>query len=82
MTPEQKRHARYAWLTGLAILIIIALVDLTVHHHAHFEGTEFVVDSMPEFYPMFGFLAAFLLILVAKTLAIALKRKDTYYADD
>ncbi|MBZ0134827.1 MAG: hypothetical protein K8I27_00475 [Planctomycetes bacterium] len=78
----KRRNQQFAWLAILGIVGAVILIDLTVHHHAHFEGSEFTFDTLPEFYPMFGFLSAFFLILVAKTLAIALKRKDTFYADD
>ncbi|MCB9934063.1 MAG: hypothetical protein H6840_00080 [Planctomycetes bacterium] len=82
MTPQEKRLAAIAWIVGLLVLGVIILIDLGVHHHAHFEKDGLTFDTLPEFYPMFGFGAAFVLIIVAKTLAIALKRKDTFYADD
>ncbi|MCB9893973.1 MAG: hypothetical protein H6839_05985 [Planctomycetes bacterium] len=82
MTPQEKRLARTAWAVGLLVLLVIVLVDLGVHHHAHFEQDGLTFDTLPEFYPIFGFGSAFTLIIVAKTLAIALKRKDTFYADD
>ncbi|MCA8914369.1 MAG: hypothetical protein KDB90_03070 [Planctomycetes bacterium] len=82
MSPEEKRLAALAWAAGLLLLGIVILVDLGVHHHPHFERDGLTFDTLPEFYPLFGFGAAFVFIIVAKTLAIALKRKDTFYADD
>ncbi|MCA8918491.1 MAG: hypothetical protein KDB68_06515 [Planctomycetes bacterium] len=82
MTPEQKKAARIAWVIGLLVLGAIVLVDLGVHHHAHFEKDNITFDTLPEFWPLYGFTAAFVLLIAAKTLAVALKRKDTFYADD
>ena len=82
MKKETTNYVRYAWLTGLGLLLVVALVDLTVHHHAHFERDGITIDTMPEFFPVFGFVTAFIFVLIAKTLSIALKRKDSYYADD
>ena len=82
MTPGEKKAARIAWAVGLLVLGAIMLVDLGVHHHAHFEGDGLSFDTLPEFWPLYGFGATFVLLIVAKTLAVALKRKDTFYADD
>ncbi len=82
MTPSQKTLVRTLWGVGLILLASVAVLDLTVHHHAHFERDGIVIDSWPEFFPVFGFVSALVFVLIAKTLAIGLKRKDTYYADD
>ena len=82
MSPETRKYVRYAWLSGLVILLVVALVDLGVHHHAHFARDGITIDTWPEFFPVFGFVSAFVFVLIAKTLAIAVKRKDSYYADD
>lgn len=82
MTDEQKKAVRIAWAIGLFVLVVIILVDLGVHHHPHFEKDELTFDTLPEFWPLYGFGAAFVLLIAAKTVAIALKRKDTFYADD
>ena len=82
MSNQPTSYVRHAWVTGLIVLLVVALLDLTVHHHAHFERDGIEIDTMPEFFPLYGFGAALALVLVAKTLAIGLKRKDTYYADD
>jgi uncharacterized membrane protein len=82
MKTDSTPVVRYAWILGVVILGVVALVDLTVDHHAHFERDGIVIDTLPEFFPVYGFLSAFVFVLIAKTLAIALKRKDTYYADD
>ncbi|MCC7509716.1 MAG: hypothetical protein IT464_10105 [Planctomycetes bacterium] len=75
-------RALIAWLVGAAVLVAIVAVDYTVHHHAHFTADGIDVDAMPEFFPLFGLVSGFVLVLLSKTLSIALKRKDTFYADD
>jgi hypothetical protein len=82
MKLDEPKSIRVLWVIGLAILALVMLVDLFVHHHTHFEQDGITIDTMPEFYPLYGFAACFLLVVVSKTLAIALKRKDTFYADD
>lgn len=73
---------KWYWIVGLIVLGIIMALDLTVHHHAHFAKDGIDIDTTPEFYPLYGFAASFFLVIIAKTLSIALKRKDSYYADD
>jgi len=82
MNTLSDRQIRLALLCGALLLLATLLVGLAVHQHAHFEKSGLDFDTSPGFYPLFGFGGALLLILTAKTLAIALKRKDTYYADD
>lgn len=82
LTPAEKKLVRIAWIVGLLVLSAIVVVELFMHHHAHFEKDGITIDTLPEFYPIYGFGASFVLVVFAKTLAIALKRKDTFYADD
>lgn len=82
MTPEEKKGFRIFLAAGGVLLAVVMLFELGIHHHAHFEETDLKIDAAPWFFPVFGFLGALGLVLLAKTLAIALKRKDTFYADD
>lgn len=82
MTPERKRMIRLAWLCGLAILVLTGLLDLLVYHKPHFAQDGITIDTMPEFFPVFGFVSSLLFVLIAKTFQIAVKRKDSYYSDD
>lgn len=82
MNLDDPKSIRMFWIIGLALLGLLIVVDLFVHHHAHFEHDGVTIDTMPLFYPLYGLGACVLLVLFSKTLAIALKRKDTYYADD
>lgn len=72
----------YAWTGGLLLLGIILVVDFNVHHHAHFERDGIEIDATPDFFELYGFACGLGLVIVAKILAVALKRKDTFYADD
>jgi hypothetical protein len=67
---------------GLAVLGLVLLFDVAVGHHALFEKAGLDFDAGLWFFPLFGLLGTMLVVITAKTLAIALKRKDTYYADD
>ena len=73
---------------GIALLLALLLLDGLVsiwhiggHHHEHFEKDGITIDTWPEFYPLYGFLSCLVLVLVAKTLGLLLKRRDTYYHD-
>lgn len=71
-----------AWVIGGGVLALVALIDFQVEHHAHFARDGLTIDSLPGFSSVFGLAAGLALVLVAKVLAVALKRKDTFYADD
>lgn len=71
-----------AWIAGLGVLGVIVIVDFTAHHHAHFERDGITADGSHGFFPAFGLACGLGLVIVAKILAVALKRKDTFYADD
>lgn len=60
----------------LVVLALTVLAELLVHLHPHFE-----VDALFGFNAWFGFLACLAMIVVAKGLALVLKRPDTYYDD-
>jgi hypothetical protein len=65
---------------GLAVLGLVLLFDVAAGHHPNFAWLDF--DTALWFFPLLGLLGTMFVVIVAKTLAIALKRKDTYYADD
>lgn len=67
---------RLLWVVGLAILALTVIADLFVDH----EG-EFGLDGTIGFGAWFGFASCVVMVLVAKGLALFLKRKDDYYAD-
>jgi hypothetical protein len=67
----------------LAVLILLdpkllELVHVLDHDPAH--EARFVVDGLPEFYALYGFLACVAMVLVSKlVLGKILMRADTYY---
>lgn len=60
----------------LVVLALTVLAELLVHLHPHFG-----IDALFGFNAWFGFIACLAMIVVAKGLALVLKRPDTYYAD-
>ncbi|MHC4840236.1 MAG: hypothetical protein ACYTDT_04635 [Planctomycetota bacterium] len=82
MKLDSPRTIRGLWIAGLILLSLLLVLDWTVHHHAHFEKDGITIDTLPNFFPVYGFLACFLLVIFSKTLSINLKRKDSYYDDD
>ncbi|MBE7491532.1 MAG: hypothetical protein HS108_07240 [Planctomycetes bacterium] len=81
MKLSDPRTIKWIWAGGLLVLAVILGLDFTVHHHAHFPRDGISIDTLPEFFPFYGFLSCFLMVVVAKALATALQRKDTYYDD-
>lgn len=67
---------RALWRVFAGVLALTVLAEVLVHLHPHFG-----VDGWFGFHAWFGFLACVAMVLGAKALALALKRKDTYYDD-
>lgn len=55
---------------------LLFLADFAYEKHGHF-----VIENIPGFYGIFGFVMFTALILVAKTLRIFIKRPEDYYGD-
>jgi hypothetical protein len=74
---DQPHNVKRLWRGFLAVLALTVLAEVAVALHPHFA-----VDSLFGFHAAFGFIACALMILVAKALALLLKRPDTYYTQD
>jgi len=63
------------------IYILVVLVNITPYLYVFydFKKVSFNIDNMIGFYPIFGFIACIALIIIAKCLALILKKEDTYY---
>jgi hypothetical protein len=71
---DQPRNVKRLWRGFLVVLALTVLAQLLVHVHPHFE-----IESVFGFSAWFGFGACAAMIVVAKALALVLKRPDTYY---
>jgi hypothetical protein len=74
---DEPRNVKRLWRGFLVVLALTVLAQVVVHLHPHFE-----VESVFGFYAWFGFLACAAMIVVAKLLALLLKRSDTYYGEN
>jgi hypothetical protein len=81
MTPPDKTHwldhpdhVRRLYRGFWVVLALMVAAEAVVHLHPHFG-----IDSVFGFHAWFGFGACAAMILVAKALALVLKRPDTYY---
>jgi hypothetical protein len=70
------RTIRRLWQAFIAVLALAVLAELAIEADAHFA-----VERLFGFNALYGFLACAVLILVAKGIGLALKRRDTYYDD-
>jgi len=73
---DEPRHIRILWRGFLAVLALTVVAELVVTLHPHFE-----VESVFGFSAWFGFAACVTMIVVAKGLAVLLKRPDSYYRE-
>ena len=73
----RKKTIVLLWRFGLMILFLLVMADFFVHAHPYFG-----IDGSFGFYSWFGLITCIAMVLVAKALAIFLKRKDTYYDDE
>ena len=65
------------WVGGVASLLALTGLSLTVHPHATFG-----IEATPAFYSWYGFVTCVAMVIFAKfVLGLVLTRKDTYYED-
>lgn len=62
------------WKFFALVLVLTVVIEFAVTLHPHFK-----IEAFPAFNAIFGFLSCIVMIVVAKILAIWLKRPDTYY---
>lgn len=80
MEPE-KRHLfdnpanvkRLLWIFGI-VSGLLALADIVIHRHISHP-----MEGIPFFYPLYGFIACVILVLVAKEMRKVLMRDEDYY---
>lgn len=73
---DDPRHVRLLWRAFIGVLALTVLAEPFVSLHA-----AFAVESLFGFNAWFGFLSCIAMIVVARALALWLKRPDTYYDD-
>jgi hypothetical protein len=71
---DEPRNVKQLWRGFLAVLVLTVLAEVGVQLHPHFE-----IESVFGFSAWFGFAACAAMIVVAKALALLLKRPDSYY---
>lgn len=74
---DQPKNIQRLWRGFLVVLLLTVLAEFVVHLHPAFE-----VEGLFGFHAAFGLITCALMILVAKALALLLKRPDAYYAKD
>ncbi|MCA9715725.1 MAG: hypothetical protein H6713_42315 [Myxococcales bacterium] len=72
---EHPRVVRAIWRWSIPALLVLAALDIWVHHHEHFG-----YDGIPGFYSFYGLFACVAMVVFSKKIiAVFLKRDDTYY---
>lgn len=71
---DSPRNVKRLWRGFLIVLGLTVLAELLVPLHPHFE-----IESVFGFNAWYGFMVCAAMIVVAKALALVLKRPDTYY---
>ena len=70
-------NIRRLWMVFIAVLLATVTAGGLVHGHAYFT-----VDGTFAFNAWYGFATCVGMVLIAKGLAVVLKRNDTYYDVD
>jgi hypothetical protein len=73
---DRPRNVKRLWRGFLVVLALTVVAELAVHMHPYFE-----IESIFGFSAWFGFIACAAMIVVAKALAMLLKRPDSYYGE-
>ncbi len=73
---DDPRHVQLLWRLFLGVLALTVLAEAVVVLHPHFA-----VEAVFAFHAWFGLVACVAMIVVAKGLALWLKRPDSYYED-
>lgn len=71
---DRPTNVKFLWRGFIVILALTVLAGFFVDSHPHFA-----IEAMWGFSAWFGFLGCIGMIVVAKGLALLLKRHDTYY---
>ncbi|OGB06091.1 MAG: hypothetical protein A3E25_23315 [Burkholderiales bacterium RIFCSPHIGHO2_12_FULL_69_20] len=71
---DRPANVKRLWRGFLVVLVLTVAAEGLVHLHPHFE-----IESVFGFNAWFGFGACAAMIVVAKGLALLLKRPDGYY---
>lgn len=86
MTLADPKSIKQLWRGFFVLLAVLVLLDPkllelvhVLEHDPHHEA-RFVVDGLPEFYALYGFLTCVAMVVVSKlVLGKILMRPDTYY---
>ena len=71
---DHTRNIKRLWLGFLLVLVLCLLAELILELHP-----QFWLEGIYGFHAWYGFLVCAAMILVAKVLALLLKRPDNYY---
>jgi hypothetical protein len=71
---ERPRTIRILWIVFAVILAATVVAQVVIHPHGVFG-----IDGSFAFNAWYGFLACVAMILFARLLGAAIKRRDTYY---
>jgi hypothetical protein len=73
---DKPANVKKLWRGFLLVLALLVAAEAFVDLHPHFE-----IEAIFGFNAWFGFAGCAAMIVVAKALALLLKRPDTYYGD-
>lgn len=74
---DRPHNVKRLWRGFLVLLVCTVLAGFVVDLHPHFA-----IESVVGFNAWFGFLVCAAMIVLAKALALLLKRPDTYYGNN
>ncbi len=75
---EWRNVRRLLWVFGAGCVVLLGL-DLFIHRHLTFHGGEGAWEGWLGFYPIYGFVACVVLVLVATQMRKVVMRDEDYY---
>lgn len=79
---DDKRNVAKVFYALIAVDVLWLLADFLYHKHSEWSGLEgrlHEFDAWVGFFPVYGFVGAFLLVLAAKQMRRVLMRPEDYY---
>ena len=74
MSKQLKKQKKRLWFYFSVALIATLVADLFTHPH-----DTFVIEAVPFFYAIFGFVSCALIVIISKIAGLVLKRPEGYY---
>lgn len=74
---DQPKNVEKIWHALLIVCAVLTVSEFLYEHHPHFD-----IESIPEFFEIFGFLAFIFIVFCGRLLRSLIMRDEDYYERD